>query len=107
VIRDSDKWRVRLTTPLPEQIDRDLESFGKETVLRYVAAKAQPRPAVMRMISLKETRETIDPLWGPGGMTPPLWDRYLNAYCIEMCMMDGAFELVPQVGITVVCEIER
>jgi hypothetical protein len=83
-----------------EQIDRDLESFEKETVLRYVPAKAQPRPAVMRMISLKETRDTIDPLWGPGGMTQPLWDRYLNAYCIEICMMDGAFELVPQVCIT-------
>jgi hypothetical protein len=89
----------RLTAPLAEQIDRDLEQYigDKETVQPYLKAKAHPRPAVMRMISLKDTKAAIAPLWGPLGMTQPLWERYLNAYCIELCMMDGAFELVPQV----------
>jgi hypothetical protein len=75
----------------------ELTTDEKNIVQPYKFCKNHPRPAVMRMISLKDTTETVNPMWGPNGMTDAMWDRYLNAYCIETCQLDDAFQLVPQV----------
>lgn len=97
---------IQCTLKLTRCLDR-LEKFDieqepshveKELVLPYRTCKQIPRPAVMRMISLKETRTAVDPQWGPDGKTDPMWERYLNAYCIEMCTLDEAFQLLPQVS---------
>jgi hypothetical protein len=55
------------------------------------------------MIYLNFIRDVVASAWGAQGMTDVLWNRYLNAYCIEINHLDDSFQLTPQVRCLFFC----
>lgn len=92
-----DEYRaVAETTRESEKAKYEQVATLEDAHQMYTTAKDQPRPSTVAMIYLNFIRESVANAWGPHGMTDVLWNRYLNAFCIEIGHLDEAFQLTPQ-----------